>query len=148
MLAACLAILATSLAIVFLACLAIVFLASLAIVFPASLAIVFPASLTETTTLHAQRNGVTGVQVDTGIHSSGPRGVGAVADRSRIERARGLIVRRGWVHRKRQLVHSIDVCDFFVYVFGEHDDFGFVTHPTQTVVTQQSLGQVPDPWLE
>ena len=35
-----------------------------------------------------------------------------------------------------------------MYVFGEHDDFGFVTHPTQTVVTQQSLGQVPDLWLE
>ena len=112
------------------------------------LATIFPVRLAACATLHAQRNGVAGVQVHTGIHSSGPRGVGAVADRSRIERARRLMIRSGWLYRKCQLVHSTHACDFFGYVFGVCDGYESETCWRETVVTQSSSEQVPDPWLE
>jgi hypothetical protein len=108
------------------ACLAVDHATCLATVLPACLAVDHATRLTilatrlaanhttSCTTLHAQRNGVAGIQIHTGIHSSGPRGVGAITDRRRIERTRRLMVRRRCVYRKRQLVHSMDVCDFFL----------------------------------
>jgi len=101
------------------ACLAVDHATCLATVLPACLSANHTTRLavdhaTSCATLHAQRNGVAGIQIHTGIHSSGPRGVGAITDRRRIERTRRLIVKRRCVYGIRQLVHSIDVCDFFV----------------------------------
>ena len=81
-----------------------------------------------TTSVHTERNRVACIQLHTGIHSSGPRGVGSVSKSGGIHGTRRLYVRRGLAYRKCKLVHSIHVFGFFLYHAVCEDVFEFDAH--------------------
>ena len=80
------------------------------------------------TTCHAERNRIASIELNTGIHSSGPRGVGSVSKSGGIHGTRRLYVRRGLAYRKCKLVHSIHVFGFFLYHAVCEDVFEFDAH--------------------
>jgi len=80
------------------------------------------------TTCHTERNRVASIELNTGIHSSGPRGVGSVSKSGGIHGTRRLYVRRGLAYRKCKLVHSIHVFGFFLYHAVCEDVFEFDAH--------------------